>query len=53
MIYQLAFEKLKTAIASTSVLGLLDFKKPFEVHVDALDKAIGGVLVKEGHLIVF
>jgi hypothetical protein len=53
VIYQLAFEKLKTAVASTPILRLLDFEKPFKIHVDASDKAIGGVLVKEGHLIVF
>jgi hypothetical protein len=40
-------------VASASVLGLLDFEKPFEVHTDASDRAIGGVLVQEGHLIAF
>ena len=48
-----AFEKLKTAVASTPVLGLPDFEKPFEVNTDASDRAIGGVVVQEGHPIAF
>jgi hypothetical protein len=34
-------------------LGLPDFEKTFKVHTDASDRAIGGVLVQEGHPIVF
>jgi hypothetical protein len=30
------------------VLALPDHAKPFEVHTDALDYAIGGVLMQEG-----
>ncbi|KAG6526884.1 hypothetical protein ZIOFF_008971 [Zingiber officinale] len=48
-----AFEKLKTAIASEPVLRLPDFELPFEVHTDASDRAIGGVLVQEGHPVAF
>ncbi|KAB5520150.1 hypothetical protein DKX38_024469 [Salix brachista] len=48
-----AFEKLKTVVASTPVLGLSDFEKTFKVHTDASDKAIGGVLVQDGHPIAF
>ena len=46
---RMAFEKLKTAISSESVLKLPDFEEPFEVHTDASDRAIGGVLVQDGH----
>jgi len=31
------------------VLKLPDFEKAFEVHTDASDKAVEGVLVQEGH----
>ena len=44
---QEAFEKLKVAVLNESVLCLPDFELPFEVHIDASDKAIGGVLVQE------
>ena len=48
-----AFDKLKMAVTSAPVLGLPDFQKPFEVHTDASDRAIGGVLVQEGHPLAF
>ncbi|KAE8681992.1 hypothetical protein F3Y22_tig00111277pilonHSYRG00011 [Hibiscus syriacus] len=48
-----AFEDLKTAVSQEPVLVLLDFTKPFEVHSDASDFAIGGVLMQEGHPIAF
>ena len=38
---------------SAPVLGLPDFEKPFKIHTDASDRAIGGVLVQEGHPIAF
>ncbi|KAH0743133.1 hypothetical protein KY290_031126 [Solanum tuberosum] len=50
---QNAFEKLKAAITDESVLALPDFTKAFEIHTDASDFAIGGVLMQEGHPIVF
>jgi len=50
---QEAFEEHKAKIASERVLRLPEFDKPFEVHTDASDKAIGGVLVQDGHPIAF
>jgi hypothetical protein len=50
---QEAFDKLKQAISSAPVLGLPDFQKPFDVHTDASDRAIGGVLMQEGHPLAF
>ena len=50
---QLAFDKLRRAVMSAPVLKLPDFEKPFEVHTDASDKAVGGVLVQEGHPVAF
>ncbi len=33
--------------------GLSDFDKDFEIHSDASDFAIGGVLVQDGRLVAF
>lgn len=35
------------------VLRMPDFSVPFEVHTNALYRAIGGVLVQEGHSVAF
>ena len=50
---QEAFEKLKAAMLSEPVLRLPDFELPFEVHTDASNKAIGGVLVQEKHPVAY
>ena len=50
---QEAFENLKAALIEEPVLALPDFAKPFEVHSDASDYAIGGVLMQDGHPIAF
>ena len=45
---QQAFEDLKKAVTEEPVLALPDHTKVFEVHTDASDFAIGGVLMQEG-----
>lgn len=47
------FKKLKASISSEPVLKLSDFDVTFEVHTNASDKAVGGVLVLEGHPVAF
>ena len=50
---QMAFEGLKEAISTESVLRFPDLDLPFEVQTDSLDRALGGVLVQEGHTVAF
>ena len=50
---QAAFQKLKDTIISEPVLRLPDLELSFEVHTDASDMALGGVLVQEGHPVAF
>lgn len=50
---QEAKEDLKGSIMADPVLALPDHAKPFEVHTDASDYAIGGVLMQEGHPIAY
>ncbi|RVW72817.1 Transposon Ty3-I Gag-Pol polyprotein [Vitis vinifera] len=47
------FESLKETISIKLVLRLPDLDLPFEVQIDASDRALGGVLVQEGHLVAF
>jgi hypothetical protein len=46
---QTAFDKLKSAIASSSILQLPDLSKEFVLHVDASGSAIGAVLSQSHH----
>jgi len=39
------FEHLKKATSEASVLGLLDFSKPFVVEIDVCDNGVGAVLM--------
>ncbi|XP_057755441.1 uncharacterized protein LOC130974589 [Arachis stenosperma] len=50
---QKAFDELKAGITEGLVLALPNYSKVFEVHTDASDYAIGGVLMQEGHPIAF
>ena len=48
-----AFGELKRCLTSAPMLKFPEFKKPFEVHIDASDFAIGGVLMQEWRLMAF
>ncbi len=48
-----AFETLKSILVKVPMLKLPDFDKDFEIHSDASDFVIGGVLVQEGRLVAF
>ncbi len=48
-----AFETLKGILVKAPVLKLPDFDKDFEIHFNASDFAMGGVLVQEGRLVSF
>ena len=50
---QSSFEKLKVAIATASVLVVVDPRKPFVVETDASASAIGVVLLQDGCLVAF
>ena len=50
---QHAFEELKKTIFENPVLVLSDHTKPFEIHTNASDFAIGGVVMQKGHPIAF
>ena len=50
---QAAFEKLKSTIAFEPILKLPDFDILFKAHTNASSKAVGGVLVEEGHPATF
>ena len=50
---QQAFDPLKRAITEKPVRALPDYTKPYEVHTDASDFAIGGVLMQDGRPIAF
>ncbi|GJY64927.1 putative nucleotidyltransferase, ribonuclease H [Tanacetum coccineum] len=50
---QAAFESLKKVVIEELVLRLPDVTILFELHTDASDFAIGGVLMQDGHRIAF
>jgi hypothetical protein len=48
-----AFETLKGILVKAPVLKLLDFDKDFEIHSDASDFVIGGIVVQDGRPVAF
>jgi hypothetical protein len=48
-----AFETLKGILVKALVLKLPDFDKDFEIHSDASDFAIGGIIVQDGRPVAF
>lgn len=50
---QQAFKDLKKAIMKEPILSLKNHSKPFKVHTDALDFAIGDVLMQKEHTIAY
>ncbi|WVZ11913.1 hypothetical protein V8G54_016443 [Vigna mungo] len=50
---QQAFDKLKSAMTSTTVLSLPDFSKTFYVQTNASGSAMGAVLTQDNHLIAY
>ena len=49
----MTFEGLKEAISTQPVLWFPNLDLLFEVQTDASDRALGGVLVQEGHSVAF
>ncbi|XP_051133104.1 uncharacterized mitochondrial protein AtMg00860-like [Andrographis paniculata] len=45
-------KKNAAVVVEDPVLSLPNYSKPFELHTDALDYAIGGVLMHDGHFVV-
>ena len=47
-----AFEDIKKALAKQTLLVFPDFNKLFDIHVDASDEQLGGVISQDGKPIV-
>lgn len=50
---QTTLDNLKKWMVTTPILKLPNFKRPFEVHNDASDFSIGGVLMQDGHSVAY
>lgn len=51
--FQEALQELKEAVMQEPMMRLSDVMRPFELHTEASDFSIGGVLVQEGHPIAY
>jgi hypothetical protein len=52
-IHQQAFDNLKTAIATETVLAYQDFLKPFEIYTDTSSTQLGAVITQDNRPIAF
>jgi hypothetical protein len=48
-----AFLTLKKLLTTAPVLAQPDIEKPFDIYCDASGTGIGGVLMQDGHAIVY
>jgi hypothetical protein len=48
-----AFKTLKSILVKVYMLKLLDFDKDFDIHSNAFDFAIGGIIVQDGRSMAF
>ena len=47
------FENIKKHISEETILAFPDYEKPFDIHVDASDYQLGGVISQDGRPIAF
>ena len=48
-----AFEKIKTIVSEDTMLAYPDYEKKFDIHTDASDYQMGGVVSQQGRPIAF
>ena len=48
-----AFQEIKKLLVTAPVLAIPDLNKPFQVHTDASMVGTGGVLMQEGHVVLY
>ncbi len=53
LIHQQAFDNVKAAIATETVLAYPDFLKPFEIYTDASSMQLGAVITQDNRPIAF